>query len=705
MSSSSENENPSPLHTKPVLRMPSPRRRPLHDRSNSRNNDWAGPSIRMVDDLDVTTYAKTPFPNHPSQILAPRREPPGYAFGDRGSGGARVSDASSATRVPSTETSNPTEDLYPKPLQLRKGQRGSGSVSNSDVESVTDASPWTPASFRLSQDVSPPSTPGVARNSLLPPGGLDIVKEESPPLPPQQEQQPLQTLQPLQDQPTIRAVHPSSAAPSQPLTSAQSKASLTSSTSTDTLVLHYGIEERSNSSSSDLAFPRPPSPVRQAKTPTYAQPRVAKRASSALPASPSRPKINQSSDSLASLDSNSSERPRSSSAPVCVPHVSFTAGTERPSVVQYPVVRAPQSSGSWAQSSQAVPRQKSKKASRMSDRFSGRPLNTQLSNNPSASGQASQSSQTRPQSNVKVLSSVPERKPVPRSRVVEQPSAESLTVPQRTLSNVRPHDWRDSDEHHDVVTELQSPPLRKQRSGYFSRFSSESRPNSSRGSGSRPSSSSSDVAHFIANTIPAWARYYYQRGERGADLAVDGDCRRDSVHSEGTSVSSEPNYRVWRPRTRPRPGDESTDSLAISEARVEQEAYVQGGRRQPMNEPWAPRLRRDKRPISRISAWRAPSFDDAFNFLSWSQGNRQVLLFCLGFFFPPLWIMASFLYVRPPECHEKDATPGQVEAAMAEHMGQIDEIRYQKARWWRNLNRIMSVVGVALIVTIVSVRA
>ena len=35
-------------------------------------------------------------------------------------------------------------------------------------------------------------------------------------------------------------------------------------------------------------------------------------------------------------------------------------------------------------------------------------------------------------------------------------------------------------------------------------------------------------------------------------------------------------------------------------------------------------------------------------------------------------------------------------------LGPIDQARYENARWWRNINRIMSVVGVGIIVAIVS---
>jgi hypothetical protein len=65
------------------------------------------------------------------------------------------------------------------------------------------------------------------------------------------------------------------------------------------------------------------------------------------------------------------------------------------------------------------------------------------------------------------------------------------------------HDGRDSDEVHDTISPLQSPPLRKKRSGFLRRVDSDSRSVNS----SRPGSSQSDLSTFVAQTLPTWARY------------------------------------------------------------------------------------------------------------------------------------------------------------------------------------------------------
>jgi hypothetical protein len=67
-------------------------------------------------------------------------------------------------------------------------------------------------------------------------------------------------------------------------------------------------------------------------------------------------------------------------------------------------------------------------------------------------------------------------------------------------------------------------------------------------------------------------------------------------------------------------------------------------------------------------------------------------------------MIASFLPLPLNPELSKEATPSQadLEAALAERVGPVDTQSYKKAYWWRNLNRIMSVIGVLLIGAIVS---
>ncbi|KAI5207735.1 hypothetical protein E4T39_01719 [Aureobasidium subglaciale] len=130
-----------------------------------------------------------------------------------------------------------------------------------------------------------------------------------------------------------------------------------------------------------------------------------------------------------------------------------------------------------------------------------------------------------------------------------------------------------------------------------------------------------------------------------------------------------------------------------------------------------PHLAPSRRLSHRLSTWRAPSFDEALNTLVISRGNRQILFFCLGFLCPVLWMVAAFL---PLPLRPTEFTVNNVESSIqdfselegekshyprglqAEMRNWDQERKYLKARWWRNLNRIMSFVGVAMIGAIIA---
>jgi hypothetical protein len=129
-----------------------------------------------------------------------------------------------------------------------------------------------------------------------------------------------------------------------------------------------------------------------------------------------------------------------------------------------------------------------------------------------------------------------------------------------------------------------------------------------------------------------------------------------------------------------------------------------------------PHLTPSRRLSHRLSTWRAPSFDEALNTLVFSRGNRQILFFCLGFLCPFLWMIAAFLPLphrpmetmmnnleSPHDFPETEGEKGHYPRGLQVEMRNWDlERKYLKARWWRNLNRIMSFVGVAMIGAIIA---
>jgi hypothetical protein len=87
--------------------------------------------------------------------------------------------------------------------------------------------------------------------------------------------------------------------------------------------------------------------------------------------------------------------------------------------------------------------------------------------------------------------------------------------------------------------------------------------------------------------------------------------------------------------------------------------------------------------------------------------QRQVWLFCLGFLCPLLWFTGAVLAL-PPRPASLDLESGhQAEQDVQVRPSELaeldrDEKYYLKAQWWRTLNRLMSVAGVAVIGAIIA---
>lgn len=133
-----------------------------------------------------------------------------------------------------------------------------------------------------------------------------------------------------------------------------------------------------------------------------------------------------------------------------------------------------------------------------------------------------------------------------------------------------------------------------------------------------------------------------------------------------------------------------------------------------------PHLTPTHRSSYRMSMWRAPSFVESLDTLWRSRCNRQILLFALGFLLPPCWLLGAILPIpkKPMTSAEYDAEKAKFEAGQSEEDIQAammkheagdaekrwrEEKAWQKGRWWRWLNRIMSVIGVLVIAAVVSV--
>lgn len=107
--------------------------------------------------------------------------------------------------------------------------------------------------------------------------------------------------------------------------------------------------------------------------------------------------------------------------------------------------------------------------------------------------------------------------------------------------------------------------------------------------------------------------------------------------------------------------------------------------------------------------WSTPHLDRAtFTRLEAMNGNRQVILFCLGFILPICWFIAAFLPLPQPPTTRKFH---DVEANLAQDLYTTRttqmylEKRWINSRFWRRVNRILSCVGAAIIIAVVVVAA
>jgi hypothetical protein len=87
--------------------------------------------------------------------------------------------------------------------------------------------------------------------------------------------------------------------------------------------------------------------------------------------------------------------------------------------------------------------------------------------------------------------------------------------------------------------------------------------------------------------------------------------------------------------------------------------------------------------------------------------NAQICLFALGFIFPFAWFIAAVLPLPPkPRLSSKEPEKRlsrlEIERDLEKALGVSGEARYENARWWRKLNRGMSVLGVLILAAIIA---
>ncbi|KAK3076434.1 hypothetical protein LTS18_013015, partial [Coniosporium uncinatum] len=345
----------------------SPKRRPLREKSQSQANELARPSIRIIEEEeDSPVYKKSPFPTQPAHVLSPHDEQ-GWSFG------VSQDDAVSDSKIqPSTTTNESLLGLLadiPRPLQLRKPHRASGSTSTSDAETFINPSIFTSKSSRFSQATTPPVSPTPHDEARIGRGLADTFDEAYVRV---------RGKSPVHSS-TIRPVIPSSPNDTPRLRSSPSNNSFSFASflgSTDTLPALPPLKDKFRRVSENSNYvvykpeypPRDPSRPSTTDTATSSAP-SSKQASTATPTPSSPPFVviqpssppyettQPSEESLAASSSQSSlssDRPRSASAPL-TSHAELAAAIESDLQLQYPTVRHPSISSSFAETSIATP--------------------------------------------------------------------------------------------------------------------------------------------------------------------------------------------------------------------------------------------------------------------------------------------------------------------------------------------------------------
>jgi hypothetical protein len=465
--------------TRPSSRT-SPPRKPLHERSDSHNNERSSPTLRPIGEPEAHVYTTSPFPSLPSHILSAKgggRQ--GLVFEDDEMG---VSDNGPAW-VPEHEIQAiaPLRICKVKNVAMERDGNNGSQPRHSYHERSFFAGPAPALPNRLSQ---PTPKELDARNHAAsmkyPRTGNEPIAEEAIPLSsiPRREEA-LGSHRLPQDfklvpQPT----------PPEPIATKSSGASLSSAESSGTVIRTKPQPSRGVYS----AFPsytRPGSSKSTSSVSVSLKPASSKSDDDCFPASP----ISPISPILSSFSSPDTRRTTSTS------QTSHRYPSSQDGVgVQYPILCSPSASGSWAETSVSPPPRPPRSVNRTSGRWnphlSAVPSEETVDRKsgttwPSDSGTASVAKPSSPNSNMGVL-------PPPPARLVVTRDVSDSTI-------------RVVHEREDEVTALPAMPVSEPRGsvyfpGYSGRSLRETRRNTLQ---PRPSSRGS----FLRDGIPAWARY------------------------------------------------------------------------------------------------------------------------------------------------------------------------------------------------------
>ena len=671
----------------------SPGRGILQERTQSHTNEALSTPSSLSSSARSSIYQRISFPIPPSHILSPRTRR------DRHS----IADPSTANEEEGSLISE-AEEIQDK---WQERERGFKSPRHSPGSSVAAA-----LASVVGRPSPPPRNPArVPLSTAVPTEGdglLTFLEDDDDASSDEIIQLP--SIGPWPERRESPSAKPNFTS-SHPLDPSSSESSLASEKSTGTVVRS---DNRTPGLPSDYPAPLRPSSFKS-------------RASSS-PTKP-LPRLPKDGDSPRSPTATSKFSRRIASVPT---HAQLAAVVHSGVNVQYPRIRGPSASGSWAESSNV-----SQKTWESEPRVSRR-WNPRLSALQSEVGEDSGDKQ-KP-GNSKTSSMAVNRSTAPPSPLLEAPKPALTKEGDSSRTKIK----RVVESDRDVNT-LPSPILQSNGAPFYEFLSRPPNPGEGRGV-------AAEAGPSFGDRIPSWVQRSISRTSSGGKRRRDRykhftlnslystsgapDSSTEASESRPLSIVSPPTsptipVGLFRPRNRPRQRSaggaptsymdtntsretsKSTDSswvtthLALQPVRQTADGIVEvrGSPQQRSSPRWSPHLWRDKKAAKRQMTFTAPGVDELAESSTVNRRMAQIVLFAVGFAIPLAWIVAALLPLPPkPASIDLYQSGKNARRDLEKRVLSVDEARYENARWWRNINRTLAIVGLLVIGAIVSIR-